>query len=57
MDKLAILGVVRHILTFGGGFAVAYGLADQSMVSVAVGALMTLIGIGWSIYDKKALAA
>jgi len=57
MDKLAILGVVRHILTFGGGFAVAYGLADQSMVTDGVGALMTLIGLGWSIYDKKALAA
>jgi len=57
MNKESILGVIRHILTFGGGFVVAQGFVDQSMVSDAVGALMTLIGLGWSIYDKKALAA
>lgn len=57
MNKESVLGIVRHILTFGGGFIVAYGIADQAMANDAVGALMTLIGIGWSVYDKKSVAA
>lgn len=53
MNKEVILGLVRHILTFGGGFIVAQGLVDQSMLSDGIGALMTILGIAWSAYDKK----
>ncbi len=56
MNKEAILGVVRHILTFGGGFVVAYGIGNTEMANDAIGAIMTLVGIAWSIYDKKSTA-
>jgi hypothetical protein len=56
MSKEAILGVVRHVLTFAGGYIAAKGIIDQAIVNEAVGALMTIIGIGWSIAQKKAVA-
>lgn len=55
MNKEVILGLVRHILTFGGGFIVAQGLVDQSMLSDGIGAVMTILGIAWSAYDKKSI--
>lgn len=52
MTKEAILGIVRHALTFGGGFLVAKGLADAGTIDQGVAALITLLGFGWSIWDK-----
>jgi len=43
-----ILGLVRHVLTFGGGFLVAKGIIPEGMVDEVIGAVMTLIGIVWS---------
>lgn len=54
MNKDMVLGVVRHILTFGGGIVAAKGWADAATMSEVVGALMTIIGVGWSIWAKKA---
>lgn len=48
-----VLGFVRHILTFGGGFLVANGTLGQSDMESAVGAIVTLIGIIWSALHKK----
>lgn len=53
MNKETILGVIRHILTFGGGFLVTKGLADAGMVESIVGALTTLVGVVWSIAEKR----
>lgn len=53
MNKDAALGIIRHILTFGGGYVAAKGFADQAMVNEGIGALMTLIGIVWSVKAKK----
>lgn len=53
MNKQSILGIVRHVLTFGGGYIAAKGLIDQSMANEAVGAIVTLITISWSVMDKK----
>jgi hypothetical protein len=47
-----VLGLVRHLLTFGGGLLVTRGLADASVVNEAVGAIVTLVGIAWSIKIK-----
>lgn len=55
MTKDAILGFVRHILTFGGGFAVQSGLTTQDEITVGVGAVVTLIGLAWSIIQKRKL--
>lgn len=52
MNKAALLGIVRHVLTFAGGYIAAKGIADQALVNEAIGAVMTLIGIAWSIKDK-----
>ena len=49
-----VTGVIRHILTFAGGIAVTKGWVDASTLSEIVGALATLIGVGWSIATKNA---
>jgi hypothetical protein len=53
MNMDAILGVVRHVLTFGGGFLVAKGWLDADTLTQGVAALATLIGLGWSIFAKR----
>ena len=55
MNALSVLGIVRHILTFGGGFLVTKGLADEGTVQEVVGALVTVIGFLWSVFapEKK----
>lgn len=52
MNKEMILGIVRHGLTFGGGFITSAHYATNDDVTTAVGALMTLIGFVWSIIQK-----
>jgi hypothetical protein len=53
MNKESILGIVRHILTFGGGFMTQNGLATQDEVTTGVSAVVTLVGVIWSILSKK----
>ncbi len=53
MNMEAILGVVRHVLTFGGGFLVAKGWIDADTLTQGVAALATLIGLVWSVIAKK----
>ena len=52
-----IQGIVRHILTFGGGFLVTNGTLGQSDMEAGVGAIVTLAGIAWSVFAKKKAAA
>lgn len=47
-----ITGLVRHILTFGGGFVVADGWTTPEQWDTAVGAVITLVGVLWSVYEK-----
>lgn len=49
MSWKKIQGIVRHALTFGGGYLAAQGWVAEGMVPEIVGALMTLIGLVWSI--------
>lgn len=48
-----VLGIIRHLLTFAGGFVVAKGWIDDSSVQEIIGALATLIGSVWSVAAKK----
>lgn len=52
---------IRHALTFLGGILAAKGLASDAEIQEAVGALMALATVGWSIWEKhhvrRALAA
>ena len=55
MNKKKILGVIRHVLTAGGGYLVGQGLIDESQAMEIVGALITLLGFGFSYFapEKK----
>lgn len=48
-----VLGFVRHLLTFGGGYLVAKGHIDEAGMQEAVAAIMTLMGIVWSGLAKS----
>jgi hypothetical protein len=50
------LGLIRHALTFVGGIIVAKGLVDGALSAEIIGAVMTLVGAGWSIASKKKAA-
>ena len=49
-----ILGIIRHGMTFGGGYLVNADLVTATDWDSAIAAVITLFGIAWSIYDKKA---
>lgn len=51
--QAAVIGLIRHALTtFGGGLVTNGTLADSDF-QAAVGALMTLVGIVWSVIEKR----
>lgn len=52
MNKEQILGIVRHVLTFVGGFLITKGIVDETFVTEVVGALATIIGSVWSFFSK-----
>lgn len=49
MKKTQLLGVIRHILTFGGGYVAAKGFLPEPIIDEVIGALITLIGVAWSV--------
>ena len=53
MNFVMILGLIRHVLTFLGGYIVAKGIVDEAAMLEIVGAIMTIIGIAASFVDKK----
>jgi len=57
MNKVQILGVLRHILTFGAGFLIAKGKLDASGAESIIGGLLAVVGGVWSVIapEKKAL--
>lgn len=57
MNKESILGIVRHVLTFGGGAVAAKGYGDSADMEQIVGAVLTIIGVVWSIVDKRGRAS
>lgn len=53
MSKEQVLGVIRHVLTFAGGFLVTKGIVDEGLVVEIVGGVITIVGGIWSVIDKK----
>lgn len=51
--KAVILGVLRHILTLAGGFLVARGVLDESQVETLVGGAWAILGVLWSVVEKR----
>lgn len=53
MNQTIVTAIVRHLLTtIGGGFLMSFGLTGTTLEAV-VGALSTLAGVAWSLYDKR----
>lgn len=52
--KSVLLGIVRHLLTMGGGALVAAGWLDESTAQQTIGAVVTLVGVVWSVLEKRA---
>ena len=49
-----IAGIIRHVLTTLGGGLVTSGTLSGDEVNAVIGAVVTLVGIGWSLYEKRA---
>lgn len=48
-----ILGIARHVLTAAGSLLVAKGVLDAGTAETAVGAVVTLISVGWSVWENR----
>jgi hypothetical protein len=61
MTQEDVLAILRHLLTTVGGALTADGLLSSGQVQDGVGAIMVLVGVGWSLAQKwqqrRALAA
>lgn len=57
MNVTIVNAFLRHLLTAVGGIAVAKGYVDSGTLETVVGAVLTIIGFGWSLFDKKRNAA
>lgn len=57
MDKNVILpalaGVVRHVLTTAGGSLLAAGVITAGDVETVAGAVVVLVGVIWSLVEKR----
>lgn len=53
MNSTVVQALVRHLLTtVGGGFLVSFGI-EGALLDAVVGAVATLAGVAWSVYDKR----
>jgi len=53
MSQEQIFGVIRHVFTAVGGIVIAQGYISDSAYTELSGAVLTLIGVVWSIVAKK----
>ena len=51
-----ISSLLRHGLSALGGFLVAKGLASADQLAELVGAVVSIAGVGWSVYNNKKAA-
>lgn len=53
MNKEIVLGIVRHILTAVGGVLITKGFVDSAGLEQAIGGLVAIVGVVWSVASKK----
>lgn len=53
MNAATLGGLIRHLLTFGGGALGLNGYVGEGDYELAAGALATMIGFVWSILEKR----
>lgn len=56
MNSETIQTILRSVLKVGGGFLVAKGLATDSGVTDAIGAVVTIVGFVWGIIAARKAA-
>jgi hypothetical protein len=52
MTKDSVLSVIRHALTFAGGAFLPAGAVSGDELQIAIGAIMTLVGLAWGVFEK-----
>jgi hypothetical protein len=52
MNWEQISSILRHVLTFGGGFIVAKGWVSETVMLELVGAAITVGGAIWAMFNK-----
>jgi hypothetical protein len=56
MTQGIVAGITRHILTgVGGIFAAKYAI-DGGAMDAIIGGITALVGVVWSVWDKKKAA-
>lgn len=53
MNRDTTLGILRHFLTIAGGSLATNGTVSADEMQQAIGAILTLVGIIWSILEKR----
>lgn len=48
-----LLAVIRHVLTAVGSLLIFLGLDKEGILNELIGAIITLIGLVWSLLEKK----
>jgi len=56
MNWEQISSILRHILTFGGGFVVAKGWISETLMLELVGVAITVGGAIWAMFNKTSAA-
>jgi hypothetical protein len=56
MNWEQISSILRHILTFGGGFVVARGWISETLMLELVGVILTVGGGIWAMFNKTSNA-
>lgn len=49
----SILAIVRHALTTFGGAYVANGLITGAQLETLVGSVVAIVGVAWSLVEKR----
>ena len=47
-----ISSILRHILTFGGGFVVAKGWVSETVMMQIIGAIISIGGVVWGAFNR-----
>ena len=53
MNKNKILGIIRHVLTTAGGWAVGQGYVDADLMLEIVGGVAAIVGVAWSYFSPE----
>lgn len=48
-----MLGIIRHVLTFGAGFLIAKGKLDIASADTIIGSILALTGSIWSVFSPE----